>query len=319
MKTVRLACQAMATRFELVLPGEDAVRLRAAGEEALEEIVQWEAELSLYRPSSEVAKINREAARAPVRVSPPVFELLQQCRELWRLSDGAFDITVAPLVRTWGFMTGQGRVAPPEEVAAAHASVGMAHLELDPDRRTVRFTRPGMMLDLGAVGKGYAVDRAIETLRELGVTRAFLHGGTSSCYGLGVAPEGTPWRVAVKAEELFPETDAPSPAEAPLAVATLENAALSVSGVRDKAIRVGGRLLGHVIDPRTGEPVTGAILAAVTGRSTAETDALSTALLVSGAPGMARLAEQRPDPGWLCATREADGTVQVEHRHWPGD
>ncbi len=307
----------MATRFELVLPGEDAVRLRAAGEEALEEIVQWEAELSLYRPSSEVAKINREAARAPVRVSPPVFELLQQCRELWRLSDGAFDITVAPLVRAWGFMTGKGRAASPEEVAAARASVGMAHLELDSDRRTVRFTRPGVMLDLGAVGKGYAVDRAIETLRELGVTRAFLHGGTSSCYGLGVAPGGTPWRVAVKAEELFPETDASPSAGAPLTVVSLRDAALSVSGVRDKAIRVGGRLLGHVIDPRTGAPVTGALLAAVTGRSAAETDALSTALLVDGAPGGRAMAEQRPDMGWFCAARGTSGETRCVRHHWP--
>src|SRR5580658_1889447 len=103
MPPVILALNAMATRFELVLHGENAKRLRAAGEAALAEIARLESQLSLYRPASEIARVNARAAREPVRVSPPVFRLLQQARQLQHETGGAFDITAAPLVRCWGF------------------------------------------------------------------------------------------------------------------------------------------------------------------------------------------------------------------------
>src|SRR5438477_13111440 len=102
MATVTLARHAMATRFEIVLVGDNAVSLRAAGEEALDEIERLEARLSLYRPTSEIAHLNARAAREPVRVTPGLFALLQHARQLHQESGGAFDITVAPLVRCWG-------------------------------------------------------------------------------------------------------------------------------------------------------------------------------------------------------------------------
>lgn len=321
MHAVKLACEAMATRFEIVLPGDDPVRLRAAGEAALAEIRRLEEQLSLYRATSEVARVNRGAGAGPVPVSPPVFELLERCVELWRISDGAFDITVAPLVRAWGFMQGTGRAASSGEVAAALEQVGMKHLELDSRQRTVRFTRPGMMLDLGAVGKGQALDVAAEILQEAGVERAFLHGGTSSCYGLGGAGEGADWRVAVTPDDsggpVVGAESADSPRGGTVAVVALRNAALSVSGVRGKAVAVGGRTLGHVIDPRSGEPVTGAPLAAVVSRSAAESDALSTALLLTGAAGLEKLASRRPHLGLLCAVRAPDGKMRLAQRGWP--
>src|SRR5690242_12647427 len=104
MKTVTLACNAMATRFEIVLNGTDEVRLRAAGEEALEEIGRLEAQLSFYRPTSEISHLNARAAHAPVRVEPGLFRLLQQAQRLSEETNGAFDITVAPLMRCWGFV-----------------------------------------------------------------------------------------------------------------------------------------------------------------------------------------------------------------------
>src|SRR5512146_1689726 len=117
MPVVTLARHAMATRFEIVLHGENPVALRAAGEEALDEIDRLEAQLSLFRPSSEVAHVNARAAHEPVRVSPSLFALLEQARRLTQESDGAFDITIAPLVRCWGFMGESGRQPSAAELA----------------------------------------------------------------------------------------------------------------------------------------------------------------------------------------------------------
>src|SRR5690349_10488884 len=120
-----LACNAMATRFELVLHGEDPVALRAAGEEALAEIQRLDAQLSLYRPTSEIAHLNARAAAQPVRVDPRLFRLLQQTERLSQETGGAFDITIAPLMRCWGFMGGDGEMPETGAVAEARAKVGM--------------------------------------------------------------------------------------------------------------------------------------------------------------------------------------------------
>ena len=185
MPTVTLARHAMATRFELVLVGNDPVALRAAGEEALDEIERLEAQLSLYRPTSEIAHLNAQAAVRPVCVEPGLFRLLQHAKRLSGETDGAFDITVAPLMRCWGFTGGTGQLPDPEALARAKAVVGMHLVELDEGNFTVRFAKPGMMLDLGAIGKGYALERAAALLLEAGVSNALLHGGTSTVCALG--------------------------------------------------------------------------------------------------------------------------------------
>ena len=180
----------MATRFEIVLHGENPASLRAAGEEALAQIEQLEAQLSLFRAGSEIAHLNARAAQGPSRVTPGLFALLQQAQKLCEESGGAFDITIAPLVRCWGYKGGEGRLPRPEEVAEARSKVGMALVRLNPADLTVQFAREGVMLNLGAIGKGYAVERAAEVLREAGVTSALIHGGTSTVQALGTAARG---------------------------------------------------------------------------------------------------------------------------------
>src|SRR4051812_15702904 len=271
MQTIAVARNAMATRFEIVLHGEDPVALRAAGEEALEEIDRIEAQLSLYRPTSEIAHLNARAARAPVRVTPSLLRLLQQAQQLSLATDGAFDITIAPLVRCWGFMGGTGQLPQPEEVTEARARIGMSLVELNADDFTVRFAREGVMLDLGAIGKGYALGRAAELLREAGVTSALLNGGTSTVYALGHPPEREHWQIAVEA----PPTGTDGARPPLLATVPLCDEAMSVSAVWGRSFQAEGKTFGHVLDPRTGQPVSGPVLAAVVLPSAMETDALS--------------------------------------------
>lgn len=310
MAVVSLARHAMATRFELVLHGENPAALRAAGEEALAEIERLEAQLSLFRPSSEIAHLNARAGRERVRVSPPLFRLLEWARRLHRESGGAFDITIAPLVKCWGFMGGQGRKPAEAEIAEARSRVGMPLVDLDPSDFSVRFSRQGVMLDLGAIGKGYAIEQAVELLREAGVTSGLLHGGTSTLYALGHPPDAEAWPIAVAG----PETGAARPAEAQgprrdpgpgqaAAIVPLKDQALSVSAIWGRCFEADRELFGHIIDPRTGRPAARAVLAVVVLNSATETDALSTALLTLGPEGHDQIAGLRAEMRTLVVAR----------------
>lgn len=269
----------MATRFELILPGADPAALRAAGEEALDEIERCEERLSLYRPTSEIAHANARAAFEPVRLSRPVFQLLQQAQRLNVETGGLFDITIGPLMQCWGLMNNQGRVSTQEEIAAARERTGPDLVELCEQDLTVRFRKAGVMLDLGAIGKGYAIDRAVDCLRALGIANALIHGGTSSIYGLGNPPDAESWKILIEAP-----ASAPSDSSVPFETVGLNDMSLSVSARWGRQFQHEGKTYGHVIDPRTGRPAEAALLAAVMLPSATEADALSTALLVGG-PG----------------------------------
>ena len=282
---VRLARPAMATRFEWVLWGQPPERLRAAGEEALDEVEALEAALSRYRSHSDIGRVNAEAAQGPVRVSPGTFRLLQRCRDLSVATQGAFDITVGALLRVWGFVGGTGQRPSPQALAEARAASGWERVHLDPDTGSVAFDRPGVELDLGAIGKGHALDRAMDLLHEAGVPHALLHGGTSSIVTRGLAPNGQPWRVGLPGRPGAEMQESMS----------LQDESLSISAIWGKSFTDSGEELGHVLDPRTGEPVRRARWAAVTGPEATVTDALSTALLVLGPDGRPALAAAFPD------------------------
>jgi thiamine biosynthesis lipoprotein len=296
----------MATRFEIVLHGANPVALRAAGEEALEEVDRVEALLSLYRNTSEIAHVNARASREPVRVSPPVFRLLEQARRLSEETGGAFDITIAPLVRCWGFMGATGHMPPPEAVAAAREKVGWNLVDLDAPNFTVRFAREGVMLDLGALGKGYAIERAAEILRDDGVTSAILHGGTSTVHAIGHPPDSDAWKIAIER----PVEDSSMPPSL-LATVPLKDESLSVSAIWGRSFQSGDKTYGHVIDPRTGQPVEAALLSAVALSSATETDALSTALLTLGSAGLQQIASLRTGIRCLVVSRNA-GQLQIK-------
>lgn len=284
--SISLATNAMNTRFELVLGGDDPTRLRGIGEEALAEIERLDRQLSFYRPESDVSWINAHAPHEPVKVEPRLFRLLVLCRELDLKTDGAFDITIAPLTRAWGFVGGKGRIADPAEIEAARKVVGIGHVRLDEEDFTVRFDREGVAIDLGAIGKGYAIEQAAGILRENGIKSGLLHGGTSTVHAIGTQPDGRPWTIGL-AEPLSGSID-------------LQDSCLSISAVHGKSFTKDGVEFGHVLDPRTGKPIQGAQAAAVIGPSPTICDALSTALLVLGKQAL----EEFPDYNGVAATTD---------------
>ena len=315
MQTVALARHAMATRFELVLHGANAVALRAAGEEALDEVERLDAQLSLYRSESEISHVNQSAATAPVRVTPGLFYLLQHAQRLNAETRGVFDITIAPLMRCWGFLGGPGQLPDAEALAEAKSNVGNYLVVLDGDNFTIHFSRPGVLLDLGAIGKGYALERAADILREAGVHHALLHGGTSTVHALGTQPNGDAWKIAIEQPPDLAGHEIQKQRGIRLATVSLRDEALSVSAGWGKSFQAGGRIFGHILDPRTGEPVTGAVLAAVVLPSATETDALSTGLLTAGLEGHDAIANLRPGMRTLVVARtETLGPLRLKSR-----
>jgi thiamine biosynthesis lipoprotein len=298
------AWYAMGTRWELKMYSpQPETYLQSVSEALLEEVERLEEMLSFYRDSSDLTDLNARAAWEDVPVDPRFFTFLQQAAELHRATGGAFDPTIGPLLRCWGFVGSSGAMPTARALEEARAVVGMQHVHLDAGNYTVHYDREGVLLEFGAIGKGYAIERAVELLREYEIESALLHGGTSTIYGLGSPPEEDAWNIAIQ-RPYAPEAES-------LATIPLHNRALSVSAPHGKWFEQNGRRYGHVLDPHTGYPAAGSVLAAVVTESATESDALSTALLTLGEAGIPLLRAYRPDAFFLLATHEESGELHL--------
>jgi thiamine biosynthesis lipoprotein len=197
---------AMGTTFIVIAYAEDQQALESAVEAAFGEARRLDRVLSNYRSESEWTKMNREAAQKPVEVSPELFQLLEYCAEVNRQSEGTFDLSVGPLMRIWGFFRDTGHLPEKTQVAAALQKVGFSKVKLDSEKRTVKFLKPGVELDPGGIGKGYAVDRMAGKLREHGIQSALVSAGSSSIYGLGSPPQDTGWTVKIRHPRAYKQT-----------------------------------------------------------------------------------------------------------------
>ena len=252
----RFATAAMGTRFEIVLAAGPGADFMAAGEAALEEICGCHDRLSRFASDSLVSHMARTAANSPIRLDGDTYRLFVDALDVWRASDGAFDVTVGPLMGVHGYAA---------SAVSVDRRAGTESIVLDDERWTVAF-HEDVGLDFGAVAKGHALDLAGATLRTAGVTSALLHGGTSSVLAIGT-PEGTDgWPVAVQLGPLR-------------RMIALKDTALSVS---NPASQLGRSRQHHILDPRSGTPVARSVVVAVTGPSARLCDAWSTALAVLG-------------------------------------
>ncbi len=271
---VRLHRRIMACRVEVVLPGEAAGAMSCCGA-ALNEAERLEEVMTIFRETSELSRINREAHLTPVPVSDDLFAVLSQAESVSRATGGAFDITSTPLSNCWGFLRRRGLLPSAGQIEEARQSVGMDLVALDAVDRTVSFRRPGVALNLGAIGKGFALDRMAAVLKAEGISEALLSAGYSSILALG--GHASPWPV-----DLRTATDGGL-----LARLRLTDAAVGTSGAGEQFFELNGVRYGHVIDPRTGWPASGVLSASVIASSAARADALSTAFLIGGL-GLAR-------------------------------
>jgi thiamine biosynthesis lipoprotein len=286
---LRFSRQAMATTFEVMLPLGTSQAL-AAAEEALDEIDRLEIQLSVYSEHSEVSRLNRNAPYAAVPVEKELFGLLATAARITSESEGAFDITAGALIKAWGFFRPPRRVPSEEQIKQALQRVGLVHLVFDIHRRTVRFLRPGLEINLGSIGKGYALDRAAALLHRRGnIPAALLHGGHSSLYAIGTEPGNqNGWAVGISH---------PWKPEQCVARVRLRNSALGTSAATFQHLESHGRKLGHILDPRTGWPAEGMAMASVMAPNATEADALATAFFILGIEKAQAYCQTHPDVG----------------------
>ncbi len=285
--TVAVGRQAMACQFEVIFNILDNDQATPWGVEALNLIDLIEDRITIYRPASELALLNARAAAGWQSVSADLFALLLTARDLYERTAGGFDVTAGPLIRTWGFLQRRGRQPEPEELEAARGCCGMDLIEFDRQRQRVRFRQPGVEINLGAIGKGWAIDRAIERIAAGGIADVLIHGGHSSLRasgsrGLpGQAGSGSGWPVGLR-HPLRPRHR--------LGTIVIQNRALGTSGSGTQFFIDQGRKLGHILDPRSGLPATGVLSATVLAPTAAEADALATAAYVLGPAELDRIA-----------------------------
>ncbi len=278
--------EAMACRFEIVFNAGEHPQDTEAALAALDLVDEIESRISIYRDSSEFSRLNATAATGWQPVSADGFALLEAAVELSTRTGGGFDIAAGRLVRTWGFLERQGRSPTAADLTTAFDASGSRWLELDPAGRRVRFTRPGVELNPGAIGKGWALDRAVDRLIVAGITSCLLHGGSSSVRAVGRQGPGPRddhrgWPVGIR-HPLRPGVR--------LATVALVDRALGTSGSGTQFFIDRGRKLGHILDPRTGRPAEGVLSATVLAPTAAEADALATAAYVLGPAGLPAIA-----------------------------
>jgi thiamine biosynthesis lipoprotein len=252
---------------------------------AFAEILKIHHLMNRFDPQSEISKINREANKRPLRLSPEMLEIIKHSLEFSHLSEGAFDISVAPLLDTWGFYRkGKKRCLPSDqEIKAALEKVGYKNIVLDEKAATLYFAKAGMQIDLGGIAKGYAVDQARDILVKKGIKNALINAG-GNIYALGKKANGQPWKVGLrhprKPGKLWKNF-------------VLEDKAIATSGDYENYFILDGKTYHHIFDPRSGYPVETEIasVSVITDQAT-DADALSTTFFVLGKAKAMELAKK---------------------------
>ena len=305
---IRVSRPAMACDFEICLRAGQYPQGTEVALEALDLVGQLEDQMSVFRSHSELSRINLTAAQQPVEVEPRLFALLKLAMQVCEETGGAYDITAGPLWELWGFARRQGDIPEAERLEEARRHVGSRLVELDDRRGTIRFLDPGVRLNLGSIGKGYALDRCSEKLLEAGIDDFLIHGGQSSVLAHGSQgpdpasglADATGWAVGISD---------PLRLRQRLDEVRLCNRALGTSGAQFQSFRHEGRRYGHILDPRSGWPAQGVLSATVVAPTAALADALSTAFYVLGPTAALDYCRQHPEIAALviCPAAQGDG------------
>lgn len=287
--TIRLSARIMACDFSIIMNPGPSERIEAAGE-ALEIVSAIEGWLSIYRDSSELSALNRTAAGSAVHVRHELFELLQKAIEIHKRTNGAFDMATGSLMRLWRACRRESRIPTQTEIDLALQQAGLRAVDLLAESQSVVFREPGIVLDPGAIGKGYALDEARNWLQKHvhGPDSFLLHGGHSSLIGQGEHNGHPGWPVGI-GNPLFTEKR--------LGTLLLCNQAMATSGSNIQFFRHEGKRYGHILDPKTGWPVDGMLSVTVLAPSAALADALSTAFFVMGVEKARHCCENWPEVG----------------------
>ena len=278
--------------------GDEAMSIQGLLDAAFGEIERLEGVMSTERRDSEVSRINEGASGEWITMSADVTSVLGRALFFSRLSDGACDVTIGPVMRLWGFSTTTPRVPDEDQIAAARNLVGADKIEANEGR--VRLLKEDMALDLGAIAKGYAVDRAVQVLEEGGASGGLVEAGGDLRF-FGTKPGGKRWRIALAH---------PRESGTLIEIGEVSLHSVATSGDYERFFEADGKRYHHLLDPRTGYPARKAVSATVWARTCMDADMLSTTLFVMGPDGIAWIEGLDEVEGWVIY--EAEG--ELRHR-----
>ena len=264
----------MGVPFRIVLYASSANVASNAAEAAFARVSELNSILSDYESDSELSRLSRTSgSNQEVPLSDDLWRVLAKAQEASRKSDGAFDVTVGPLVQLWRKARRDRKLPPSERLEEAKARVGYTNVVLNPARKSARLLRPEMRLDVGGIGKGYALDEALKVLRSHGVARALVTGGGDMAAG-DPPPEKKGWRIEIAPLDV---TNAP-----PARFVLLRRAGLATSGDLFQRLEIDGKRYSHIVDPRTGLGLTDHSLVTIIASDCTTADALSKVVSVLG-------------------------------------
>lgn len=241
--------------------------------------------LSTYKEDSEISRLNREAFDKKFKCSPYLWENLLAAKEAYEFSDGAFDVTIRPLIQLWNFNNKRETLPSDEEIKTALSKIGFEKIEFFPEEKAVRFKQEGLQVDLGGIAKGYAVDLAVMRLKELGITKAIIDlGGNMYCFG--ETPKGIKsYKIAIKN---------PVEKQKSLFTVDLKSQAIATSGNYERFVMIDGKRYPHIVDPRTGWPVDKVDSVTVVSPSALWADILSTTIFVQDSDFIEKVQTKSP-------------------------
>jgi thiamine biosynthesis lipoprotein len=299
----------MGTRFKIILYAPEEAGANAAAHEAFARIAALDGIMSDYRPASELMQLCRKAGGEPVPVSEELFFVLSRGQEVSRLSDGAFDTTVGPVVKLWRRARRTQRLPDPDDLKQALALVGYQKMRLDPKARTVQLLVPGMQLDLGGIAKGYAADEALKVLERRGIQRALVAAGGDIAVS-GPPPDAEGWSIGIAPLE--------DPDSKPSRYLVLKDAAVSTSGDAEQYVEIDGVRYSHIVDPHTGVGLIGRRSATVVARHGIMADSLTKAVIVPGPErGLATIDQLGSGFAALYLRKTDKGEEVFASKRWP--
>jgi thiamine biosynthesis lipoprotein len=298
----------MGTFAHIIAVARDSGTANKSIEAAFGQLRNIEALMSYHRDDSELANVNRNAFKEPVKISSQTFEVLQQAIKFSKLSDGAFDVTVGPLVDLWRQAGESNTVPSDDKLAEVRSKVGYEKVILDVNETTVRFAVEGMKLDLGGIAKGYAIDKAVKAMQNCGATGGLVDvGGNIRCFG---KPKDKPyWRIGLQDpnENLgYRISDIGFPTEVgkPLLILKFNDAAVATSGHYRRFAQIQGKKYSHIINTETGYSSDKLASVTIIEKDATTADALSTAVIVLGAEKGLALIEKVPDTEAILITSQ---------------
>ncbi len=298
----------MGTKFKVILYAPDEATANAAAKAAFERVTALDGIMSDYRPASELMQLCQKAGGEPVKVSDELFTVLKTARDVWKASDGAFDVTVGPVVKLWRQARKTKQMPDKDELKKALELVGTDKMQLDEKEHTVKLLKPGMLLDLGGIAKGYTSDEVLALLKKRGIPQALCAAGGDIAVG-DPPPGADGWKIGIAPLE--------DPDSRPSKYLLLKNAAVSTSGDAEQFVEIDGKRYSHIVDPKTGVGLVGRMSVTVVAPKGILSDSLTKTVCVLGPEKGMPLVEAVEGASVLIVRKTDKGEETIRSKSFP--